>query len=149
MKFWKHSTQMIKMNCGCWGFASSSCPTCCRPIANRYLCSCWKKYFHGKWLLALNYGSWKYLVGSIRYSLVVLSTNHASLRFLWSKLDLSSNCDFAVLLVLFNKAALSSYNFPCANVITLCQVYWITSFSVILNYNYSPLTGEWNEESHW
>lgn len=29
---------------------------------------------------------------------------------------------FAVLLVLFNKAALSSYNFPCANVITLCQV---------------------------
>ncbi|KAL1562301.1 UDP-N-acetylglucosamine transporter ugnt1 [Salvia divinorum] len=28
----------------------------------------------------------------------------------------------AVLLVLFNKAALSSYNFPCANVITLCQM---------------------------
>ncbi|URD94759.1 Triose-phosphate Transporter family [Musa troglodytarum] len=29
----------------------------------------------------------------------------------------------AVLLVLFNKAALSSYNFPCANVITLFQVF--------------------------
>ncbi|KAG8381745.1 hypothetical protein BUALT_Bualt05G0004500 [Buddleja alternifolia] len=28
----------------------------------------------------------------------------------------------AVLLVLFNKAALSSYSFPCANVITLCQM---------------------------
>ncbi|GAA0141838.1 secondary carrier transporter [Lithospermum erythrorhizon] len=28
----------------------------------------------------------------------------------------------AVLLILFNKAALSSYNFPCANVITLCQM---------------------------
>lgn len=28
----------------------------------------------------------------------------------------------AVLLVLFNKAALSSYSFPCANVITLFQV---------------------------
>ncbi|KAL8498774.1 hypothetical protein ACS0TY_021920 [Phlomoides rotata] len=28
----------------------------------------------------------------------------------------------AVLLVIFNKAALSSYSFPCANVITLCQV---------------------------
>jgi hypothetical protein len=29
---------------------------------------------------------------------------------------------FAVLLILFNKAALSSYNFPSANVITLFQV---------------------------
>ncbi|KAI3468015.1 hypothetical protein Pfo_024678 [Paulownia fortunei] len=28
----------------------------------------------------------------------------------------------AVLLVIFNKAALSSYSFPCANVITLCQM---------------------------
>ncbi|KAG6407994.1 hypothetical protein SASPL_130996 [Salvia splendens] len=28
----------------------------------------------------------------------------------------------AVLLVMFNKAALSSYRFPCANVITLCQM---------------------------
>ncbi|XP_051119079.1 UDP-N-acetylglucosamine transporter UGNT1-like [Andrographis paniculata] len=28
----------------------------------------------------------------------------------------------AVLLVMFNKAALSSYSFPCANVITLCQM---------------------------
>ncbi|KAH6804749.1 Nucleotide/sugar transporter family protein [Perilla frutescens var. frutescens] len=28
----------------------------------------------------------------------------------------------AVFLVLFNKAALSSYSFPCANVITLCQI---------------------------
>ncbi|XP_073042522.1 UDP-N-acetylglucosamine transporter UGNT1-like [Primulina eburnea] len=28
----------------------------------------------------------------------------------------------AVLLVMFNKAALSSYGFPCANVITLCQM---------------------------
>ncbi|GFQ03485.1 UDP-sugar transporter sqv-7 [Phtheirospermum japonicum] len=28
----------------------------------------------------------------------------------------------AVLLLMFNKAALSSYNFPCANVITLCQM---------------------------
>ncbi|KAL8063067.1 hypothetical protein ABFX02_01G003800 [Erythranthe guttata] len=28
----------------------------------------------------------------------------------------------AVFLVMFNKAALSSYNFPCANVITLCQM---------------------------
>ena len=28
----------------------------------------------------------------------------------------------AVLLILFNKAALSSYRFPCANVITLFQV---------------------------
>lgn len=28
----------------------------------------------------------------------------------------------AVLLLMFNKAALSSYNFPCANVITLFQV---------------------------
>ncbi|XP_022863807.1 nucleotide-sugar uncharacterized transporter 3 isoform X2 [Olea europaea var. sylvestris] len=27
-----------------------------------------------------------------------------------------------VLLILFNKAALSSYNFPCANIITLCQM---------------------------
>jgi solute carrier family 35 protein len=29
---------------------------------------------------------------------------------------------FAVLLVMFNKAALSSYEFPCANVITVMQV---------------------------
>ncbi|XAR70982.1 hypothetical protein NMG60_11028042 [Bertholletia excelsa] len=28
----------------------------------------------------------------------------------------------AVMLIIFNKAALSSYNFPCANVITLFQV---------------------------
>lgn len=28
----------------------------------------------------------------------------------------------AVLLIIFNKAALSSYNFPCANVITFCQM---------------------------
>ncbi|CAI9096640.1 OLC1v1032832C1 [Oldenlandia corymbosa var. corymbosa] len=34
----------------------------------------------------------------------------------------------AVLLVLFNKAALSSYNFPCANVITLCQMICSCSF---------------------
>lgn len=32
---------------------------------------------------------------------------------------------FAVLLVMFNKAALSSYSFPCANVITLLQVSFI------------------------
>jgi hypothetical protein len=32
------------------------------------------------------------------------------------------NSQFAVLLVMFNKAALSSYKFPCANVITLLQV---------------------------
>jgi hypothetical protein len=32
------------------------------------------------------------------------------------------NFQFAVLLVMFNKAALSSYNFPCANVVTLLQV---------------------------
>lgn len=31
-------------------------------------------------------------------------------------------CFVAVLLILFNKAALSSYGFPCANVITLFQV---------------------------
>ncbi|GLT43645.1 hypothetical protein SLA2020_175810 [Shorea laevis] len=34
----------------------------------------------------------------------------------------------AVLLVLFNKAALSSYNFPCANVITLLQMICSCSF---------------------
>lgn len=40
---------------------------------------------------------------------------------------------FAVLLVLFNKAALSSYSFPCANVITLLQVDPIesNSFAII------------------
>lgn len=32
------------------------------------------------------------------------------------------NSQSAVLLVMFNKAALSSYKFPCANVITLLQV---------------------------
>ncbi|KAL1532653.1 UDP-N-acetylglucosamine transporter ugnt1 [Salvia divinorum] len=34
----------------------------------------------------------------------------------------SSYMACAVLLVMFNKAALSSYSFPCANVITLCQM---------------------------
>ncbi|KAF8393169.1 hypothetical protein HHK36_021410 [Tetracentron sinense] len=34
----------------------------------------------------------------------------------------------AVLLVMFNKAALSSYNFPCANVITLFQMIFSCSF---------------------
>ncbi|KMZ68662.1 UDP-sugar transporter-like protein [Zostera marina] len=44
----------------------------------------------------------------------------------------------AVLLVMFNKAALSSYNFPCANVITLfqmicstCLLYTMRSFKLI------------------
>ncbi|KAJ6815759.1 nucleotide-sugar uncharacterized transporter 3 [Iris pallida] len=34
----------------------------------------------------------------------------------------------AVLLVLFNKAALSSYSFPCANIITLLQMVCSTCF---------------------
>ncbi|KAK9279623.1 hypothetical protein L1049_013302 [Liquidambar formosana] len=38
----------------------------------------------------------------------------------------------AVLLVLFNKAALSSYNFPCANVITLFQMICSCSFLYVL-----------------
>ncbi|KAL3497354.1 hypothetical protein ACH5RR_040086 [Cinchona calisaya] len=38
----------------------------------------------------------------------------------------------AVLLVLFNKAALSSYNFPCANVITLCQMISSCCFLYVL-----------------
>ncbi|KAL3500900.1 hypothetical protein ACH5RR_039993 [Cinchona calisaya] len=38
----------------------------------------------------------------------------------------------AVLLVLFNKAALSSYNFPSANVITLCQVICSVCFLYVL-----------------
>ncbi|XP_011081547.1 putative UDP-sugar transporter DDB_G0278631 [Sesamum indicum] len=38
----------------------------------------------------------------------------------------------AVLLVMFNKAALSSYNFPCANVITLCQMISSCSFLYVL-----------------
>ncbi|KAK4415381.1 UDP-N-acetylglucosamine transporter UGNT1 [Sesamum alatum] len=38
----------------------------------------------------------------------------------------------AVLLVMFNKAALSSYSFPCANVITLCQMISSCSFLYVL-----------------
>lgn len=38
----------------------------------------------------------------------------------------------AVLLVMFNKAALSSYNFPCANVITLFQMICSTSLLYVL-----------------
>ncbi|XP_047325552.1 UDP-N-acetylglucosamine transporter UGNT1 [Impatiens glandulifera] len=38
----------------------------------------------------------------------------------------------AVLLVLFNKAALSSYSFPCANVITLCQMISSNAFLFLL-----------------
>lgn len=38
----------------------------------------------------------------------------------------------AVLLVLFNKAALSSYNFPCANVITLFQMICSYSFLYVM-----------------
>lgn len=38
----------------------------------------------------------------------------------------------AVLLVMFNKAALSSYNFPCANVITLLQMISSCSFLYFL-----------------
>lgn len=38
----------------------------------------------------------------------------------------------AVLLVMFNKAALSSYNFPCANVITLVQMICSCCFLYIL-----------------
>ncbi|XP_055820564.1 UDP-N-acetylglucosamine transporter UGNT1 [Solanum dulcamara] len=38
----------------------------------------------------------------------------------------------AVLLVLFNKAALSSYNFPSANVITLCQIICSCCFLYLL-----------------
>lgn len=38
----------------------------------------------------------------------------------------------AVLLVLFNKAALSSYNFPCANVITLFQMICSCSFLYVM-----------------
>jgi hypothetical protein len=37
----------------------------------------------------------------------------------------------AVLLVMFNKAALSSYKFPCANVITVLQVRTSVSIHVI------------------
>ncbi|PKA65858.1 hypothetical protein AXF42_Ash017383 [Apostasia shenzhenica] len=40
----------------------------------------------------------------------------------------------AVLLVLFNKAALSSYNFPSANVITLLQMICSTSLLYVLKY---------------
>ncbi|KAL5539545.1 hypothetical protein UlMin_045338 [Ulmus minor] len=40
----------------------------------------------------------------------------------------------AVLLVLFNKAALSSYNFPCANVITLLQMTCSLVILYALNY---------------
>ncbi|KAK3040931.1 hypothetical protein RJ639_028805, partial [Escallonia herrerae] len=39
---------------------------------------------------------------------------------------------FAVLLVFFNKAALSSYSFPCANVITLFQMICSCSFLYVL-----------------
>ncbi|KAK4422158.1 UDP-N-acetylglucosamine transporter UGNT1 [Sesamum alatum] len=38
----------------------------------------------------------------------------------------------AVLLVMFNKAALSSYSFPCANVITLCQMISSCCFLYVL-----------------
>ncbi|KAL2237334.1 UNVERIFIED_CONTAM: UDP-N-acetylglucosamine transporter UGNT1 [Sesamum indicum] len=38
----------------------------------------------------------------------------------------------AVLLVMFNKAALSSYNFPCANVITLCQDFFTVALGWII-----------------
>ncbi|GAB4854590.1 UDP-N-acetylglucosamine transporter ugnt1 [Ancistrocladus abbreviatus] len=38
----------------------------------------------------------------------------------------------AVLLVMFNKAALSSYNFPCANVITLVQMIFSCSFLYVM-----------------
>eukprot|EP00252_Welwitschia_mirabilis_P009035 TRINITY_DN2131_c0_g1_i1.p1 TRINITY_DN2131_c0_g1~~TRINITY_DN2131_c0_g1_i1.p1 ORF type:complete len:333 (-),score=32.40 TRINITY_DN2131_c0_g1_i1:637-1635(-) len=38
----------------------------------------------------------------------------------------------AVLLVMFNKAVLSSYNFPCANVITLLQMITSTAFLYVL-----------------
>ncbi|KAK4401283.1 UDP-N-acetylglucosamine transporter UGNT1 [Sesamum angolense] len=38
----------------------------------------------------------------------------------------------AVLLVMFNKAALSSYSFPCANVITLCQMICSCCFLYVL-----------------
>uniref|UniRef100_A0A7C8YFR9 Sugar phosphate transporter domain-containing protein n=1 Tax=Opuntia streptacantha TaxID=393608 RepID=A0A7C8YFR9_OPUST len=40
----------------------------------------------------------------------------------------------AVLLVLFNKAALSSYNFPCANVITLIQMICSCSFLYVMRH---------------
>ena len=43
---------------------------------------------------------------------------------------------FAVLLILFNKAVLSSYNFPYANVITLFQVPSLLSCSDGLSYTF-------------
>lgn len=52
------------------------------------------------------------------------------LLFLSSHLPFVLVVPFAVLLVMFNKAVLSSYNFPCANVITLFQEFYI--FYVIL-----------------
>ncbi|AQK72602.1 Nucleotide-sugar uncharacterized transporter 3 [Zea mays] len=42
------------------------------------------------------------------------------------------NSQFAVLLVMFNKAALSSYKFPCANVITLLQMVCSTCLLYVL-----------------
>lgn len=39
-----------------------------------------------------------------------------------SDLELPSLLFIAVMLVMFNKSALSSYKFPCANVITVLQV---------------------------
>ncbi|KAK2991906.1 hypothetical protein RJ640_014102 [Escallonia rubra] len=53
---------------------------------------------------------------------------------------------FAVLLVLFNKAALSSYSFPCANVITLFQAY-VEYFEVSKAYASRTQRGKWMQYS--
>ena len=52
----------------------------------------------------------------------LLPSNHECCNFKLFCCWLCSHV-FTVLLVLFNKAALSSYSFPSANVITLLQVY--------------------------
>lgn len=129
LKFWKHNTAMSTMNCDSWGFSSKVLILFEPPIS-----FVWRRAANSKlWNMDKFLDSYKTSsVGIISYSLVTLTQTYV----IYIRFDFEKNvldCDFAVLLVLFNKAALSSYNFPCANVITLCQVCWITSLSAMLN----------------
>jgi hypothetical protein len=57
--------------------------------------------------------SCKWVFFSVGVCVLLLAAAHSDLRL---------KAFVAVLLVMFNKAALSSYKFPCANVLTVMQV---------------------------
>ena len=99
------------------------------------LCLLWQfsQFFFFVFFLSLYFLSFSYSHPSYASCLAVF-TMAAFFGFNYS--DSGLTIFFAVLLILFNKAVLSSYNFPYANVITLFQVPSLLSCSDGLSYTF-------------